>query len=237
MKIKEKIISRQDKINNPLPVIAFIGDSVTQGCFECFVDKNGQIDTVFRPWLAYSRLVQDKLLSAFDRAMPVVINAGISGDTARGIYERLDRDVLSFNPDLTVVSCGLNDSISGDEKEYGENLNKIFSSLTDSGSEVIFLTENMMCTSVSSSISDDILKSAAKRSARIQNDGTLDRFFDVAISVAKECGVKVCDCYSIWKKMAKDGVDINSLLINGINHPTPKMHELFADELVKIILE
>ena len=237
MKIKDKFILRQNSINNPLPVIAFIGDSVTQGCFECFVDKNNQIDTIFRSHLAYSRLVADKLLAVYDKVPAVIVNAGISGDTARGISGRLSRDVLTFKPDLTIVSCGLNDSISGDIDAYADSLKKIFIDLTQAGSEVIFLTENMMCTYVPDTITDEILKSAARRSARLQNDGTLDKFFERAKSVAKECDVRVCDCYQKWKEMANDGVDTTALLINGMNHPNPKMHELFAHELIKIILE
>lgn len=237
MKIKEKFVLRQNKVNNPLPVIAFIGDSVTQGCFEFFVNENGEVDTMFRPHLAYSRLVADKLTEKFDRVPPVIINAGISGDNASGISKRLDRDVLSYNPDLTIVSCGLNDCIQGDVNLYADNLKKIFTVLKEFGSEVIFLTENMMCTYVSDTLKDEILKNVARRSLRLQIDGVLDKFFDAAKSVATECGVKICDCYKLWKDMYKHGTDVTALLANGVNHPNPEMHKLFADEIVKIILE
>lgn len=237
MKIKEKFLKRQSKLNNPLPVIAFIGDSVTQGCFECFVEKDGSIETVYHPELAYSRLLLDKLLKVYDRVTPVIINAGISGDNAKGILSRLSRDVLPFKPDLTIVSTGLNDSLQENPSAYGDELKKIFSSLLDNGSEVIFLTENMMCTYVPDYLTDPILASASRRCARIQNQGMLDKYFDTAKAVASEFGVRVCDCYSIWKDMAKNGVDTTALLINGMNHPTPEMLEIFADELLKIILD
>lgn len=237
MKIKQKFIDREKVLNNPLPVIAFIGDSVTQGCFECFFNENNQIDTVFRPHLAYSRLVADKLTAIYERVPPVIINAGISGDTAWGISQRLARDVLPFNPDLTVVSCGLNDCNVGNFEVFTESLKKVFTDLKNAGSEVIFLTENMMCTYVSNEISDERLRAIAERSMNKQNGGEMDKFVQGAISVANECGVKVCDCYAKWKEMAENGVDTTALLVNGINHPTAQMHDLFAEELVKIILE
>ena len=36
MKIIKKIENKQDFYNYPTPTIAFLGDSVTHGCFECY---------------------------------------------------------------------------------------------------------------------------------------------------------------------------------------------------------
>ena len=35
--------------------------------------------------------------------------------------------------------------------------------------------------------------------------------------------------------MAAEGVDTTALLINGMNHPAPEMHKLFADMLFDLI--
>lgn len=32
--------------NGPIPTITFLGDSVTQGCFELYLTENGTIDTI-----------------------------------------------------------------------------------------------------------------------------------------------------------------------------------------------
>ena len=56
------------------------------------------------------------------------------------------------------------------------------------------------------------------------------------VSLANEMGVKVCDCYKKWKKLSETE-DITKLLINRINHPTPEMHELFANSLFELIFE
>lgn len=49
--------------------------------------------------------------------------------------------------------------------------------------------------------------------------------------------VTVCDCYSEWKKLYKSGIDTTKLLINRINHPDRRMHQLFADMLFDLIID
>ena len=57
-----------------------------------------------------------------------------------------------------------------------------------------------------------------------------------AVDTARECGVAVCDCYSKWKALDQLGLDTTGLLSNYINHPTRAMHEMFADELFRLIV-
>ena len=62
----------------------------------------------------------------------------------------------------------------------------------------------------------------------------MDQYMESAVRLAEEMGVAVCDCYAKWKKLAETE-DTTKLLINRINHPTPKMHELFAESLFQMI--
>ena len=57
-----------------------------------------------------------------------------------------------------------------------------------------------------------------------------------AVRVAKECGVKVADCYAKWKELSKTQ-DTTMLLANRINHPTREMHHLFANTLFDVIFD
>lgn len=41
------------------------------------------------------------------------INSGIGGETSKDILKRIDRDVLSFNPDLVIITIGGNDTWKG----------------------------------------------------------------------------------------------------------------------------
>lgn len=239
MKIIEKIRAKtKDLCNVRQPVIAFTGDSVTQGCFEVYVD-NGCVDTVFEPEEAFSQKVKRILAVLCPRTNVTVVNAGISGATAALGYKRLAENVLSTNPDLTVVCYGLNDcqGKEGGLETYKESLRKIFKDLKAANSEVIFMTPNMCTPGVHFSIKEKEIADIASRIAELCKEGWLDKYIEGAKEVCAEENVPVCDCYALWKKMSSYGVGINGLLSNKINHPTKEMHWMFAYELVKTMFE
>ena len=74
----------------------------------------------------------------------------------------------------------------------------------------------------------------AKKTADMQNGGRMDEFMISAAELAREMGVKVADCYAKWREMSKTE-DTTALLANHINHPIREMHQLFADEIFKLI--
>ena len=67
-----------------------------------------------------------------------VINAGVPGDTTGRALSRLDRDVLSKNPDIVLITLGGNDLKNGVSKDSAfRNFRKIVESLQKQGAEVI----------------------------------------------------------------------------------------------------
>ena len=105
----------------------------------------------------------------------------------------------------------------------------------NSGADVIFMTPNMLNTSVAEDTPQKHFE-YAKKTAQMQNEGRMDLFMDSAVRLATEMGVKVCDCYEKWKRLSETQ-DITYLLANRINHPTKEMHELFAESLFETIFE
>ena len=164
-----------------------------------------------------------------------VINSGISGDGATTGLERLERDVLSFNPDLCVVSFGLNDSCLSTLEKYSKALDGIFSKLKEKGVETIFLTQNCMCTKTSPHLKEELLKNPSVDFAKVQNDGVLKSFMQEAVSVASKYGVTVCDLYPVWEKLINSGVDVTELLANKLNHPVREIHYYIAIKLIETI--
>ena len=140
----EKVVAKQNDIkNNPAVTVAFLGDSVTQGCFELYKKSETEIETVFDKNSAYHKYFAD-IFTVLCPNVPVnIINAGISGDNAPHGFERLEREVLSHNPDLVVVCFGLNDCGQGKEgiEKYTKALSDIFDRVMASGSELIFMTK------------------------------------------------------------------------------------------------
>ena len=169
-----------------------------------------------------------------------IINGGISGGTAGDGAARLQRDVLRFSPDLCVVCFGLNDSCNPAEdapEAYRAALADIFTRLRQQSIEVIFMTPNMMCTAVSPSIEDELIRGTAASVVQVQNSGRLERFLAIGKETAAALDIPVCDCYAKWQRLASFGVDTNALLANGINHPTRDMNWLFALSLADTMMK
>lgn len=240
MKIIKKIKDKAEGIYTiRQPVIAFSGDSVTQGCFDLYLKDGEVIETFFDSLESYAEKVKKIFSLLFPSANITIVNAGLSGCRAETGSERLKSDILSCNPDLTVVCYGLNDANQKQEglETYKESLKKIFRDLKDAGSEVIFMTPNMCTSRIDYSTKEKGVQAAAERVSQTVNEGWLDKYIEIAIQVCKEEKIPVCDCYGMWKTMYSGGVDITSLLSNKVNHPTKEMHWMFAYELVKTMFE
>lgn len=234
-RLNEKL---NDNEGQRTPIIAFLGDSVTQGCFEIW-RENRAIRTVFDSEEAYSEKVK-KILAMFYPEAPVsVVNLGINGDYAPSGARRFAKDVLSANPDLLVVCYGLNDSDNEMEglEAYKSGLRSIFEQAKVAGIETIFMTPNMMNTYTDKRRLEESFHVLGDIVAVRQLEGLFDSYMDAAREVCNEEGIRICDCYLIWKRMYEAGVDVTALLSNCINHPTREMHGLFAWELVRTILE
>ena len=237
MNIINKLSAKQKDLQGAHPItIAFLGDSVTQGCFECYQTGVNSLETVFDVKCAYSTHVREILAILYPNVQVNIINSGISGDSTLGGVARIERDILCYNPDLVIVSYGLNDSTAGEGalEDYAKRLEEIFRKIQAIGAECIFLTENMMNTDISVHFCNDkFFSNVSKGFADVQNSGTLDKYFDKAKEVAEKCGVKVCDCYAKWKAMYAGGVNITEMLANKINHPIRELTYIFAYSLIE----
>lgn len=238
MKVAQKIFDKRYMYDNDPVTIAFLGDSVTQGCFECYFNENEGLETVYDYSSAFSTRVREILNLLYPYAQINIVNSGISGGAAPGGLRRLERDVLRYHPDLVVVSFGLNDCCNPNIslEEYKDALRGIFTQLRERNIEGIFLTQNYMNTKASRRIQGDDLWEMCKEHAQKQNDGVLKQYMQEAAAVARECGAEVCDLYAVWEKLEANGVNTNMLLANGINHPVREFHHYMAMKIVEKIL-
>ncbi len=238
MEIVRKLGEKNKDINTkPAVTIAFLGDSVTQGCFEVYTTETGGIETVFDAENAYHTHLRKILNTLFPAAALNIINAGISGGCARGGLERIERDVLRYSPDMCVVCFGLNDTGNYGIEEYKTALTGIFDRLLKEGVEVIFMTPNMMCTKLSCHIKEENIRKVGEGILNNQVSGKLEQYLEAAKEIAVSKNIPVCDCYSKWKMLEKSGVDTTELLANHLNHPTRDMNWLFAYSLVETMFK
>lgn len=225
MTIKEKLQMELEGLleNGPINIVIF-GDSVSHGAMEgCYDYEN----------VYWNRL--RKMLNAYRDYVPVnMINASVAGTTAHGSLPRLDSQVLVHKPDLVIVCFGLND-VNFELEEYLTALRDIFTRCQQAGTQVVFLTPNMLNTRVIPEKTSPYFLDYAYKTAEMQNSGRMDNHIYSAVALAKELGVPVCDCYSKWKKLAETQ-DTTELLVNYINHPTPEMHALFAESLYEMLI-
>jgi len=240
MEIIKKLSEKaKNMAGTKVPTIAFLGDSVTQGCFEIFMAEEKYYGNVCDYKSVYHNRVKEMLSVLFPTAPVNIINAGVGGESAKDGLARLERDVLAYSPDLTVVCFGLNDSCFGKDnlETYVSSLEAIFEKLKTAGSEIIFMTPNMMNTYTSYRIDPPMLKGNSEFAKKVQTDGTYELFLDSARELCRERKVPVCDCYRKWKLMHENGVDVTELLANRVNHPTREMHSLFAGMLIDTMFE
>ena len=242
MKIIEKLAARNRNAGACAPVlIAFIGDSVTHGCFEVAKDDVHRcIGVVYDAENGYPNRLKRRLDTMYPAAAVSILNAGVSGERAVDGARRLERDVLSRKPDLVVVAFALNDSMNPDVEgglaEYRAAMEDMVVRIQQSGAECIVQTPNHMCSYVPTVIPEAELRNVAAQAAKVQNEGVLAAYAQAARDVAAAHGAPVADAHLLWDQMAKAGVDTTELLSNHINHPTREMHDLFVKALLDVML-
>jgi len=104
--------------------IVVVGDSITEGH-------------------TYPYLIQQALQEA-GKPVPAIINAGVGGDTARGIITRLDRDVFRYEPDLVILDTGINDMGLYDPAEYEALMRQIIGKIREKNIPILLATSSVL---------------------------------------------------------------------------------------------
>ena len=215
------------------PIIAFLGDSVTHGAFECI--QGDSAGCIFDMDAVYHERLR-RMLLAVNPWLPVsIINAGVAGDNAIMGLARLERDVISHKPHICVVNFCLND-LSETVEEYVAALREIFTLLMAADIRPILLTPSMLNTYVHPD-TIPMYRDFAAVTAGWHQSGLMDGYVEAAKTLAAELGVAVADAYAKWKALEAEGMDVTENLANYINHPSRELHQLFADALFETLQE
>jgi lysophospholipase L1-like esterase len=218
------------------PLMVCIGDSVTHGCFETWERRDGSLGGTYDFAAVYHEKLREGLSLLYPGAAPAVINAGVGGDNAPGGLWRLERDLLSKQPDLAVVCFGLNDVHRGMEgrDDYVRAMGEILGRLK--GIPLILLTPNMMNTKLAPELTTPTLIKIAEAAAALQNNGVMDAYMNAAREIAVKQGAALCDEYRRQKNYHTRGVDTDKLLCNHINHPIRAVHSCWGQDLLNLIM-
>lgn len=217
------------------PLIVVLGDSVTAGRFENSMrglemessKSQDPKDMIYPSVIAdvlesYPDRFRRKLVELYEDTSVNVVNAGIGGDTMIGMRERLQRDVISLQPDLVIINGTLNwNQQLGSVNDFYNALKDVVQRVkSETQADIILLTPNM---------------NAKERMEMVMGEkDTLDERVEMVRRVADEEKTALADVYRIWKKFVSSGADVVQMLSNGYNHPTMAGHEVFALELMKL---
>jgi lysophospholipase L1-like esterase len=213
------------------PVIAFLGDSVTHGAFECI--QGDSAGCIFDFDAVYHERLRRMLLTVNPWLPVSIVNAGVAGDNAIMGLARLERDVISHKPHICVVNFCLND-LSESVEEYAAAMREIFTRLIAAEIRPILLTPSML----NSYVHPDTIpmyKEYAAVTAAWHQSGYMDTYVEAAKALAAELGVTVADAYAEWKVLEREGMDVTANLANYINHPSRQLHQVFANVLFEAL--
>lgn len=206
----------------PVVIVAF-GDSVTAG--------ENPVDVYHAQLL--------KLLEArYPDSRFEVINSGVGGETATGGLARVDKDVIAFQPDLTLIAFGLNDCAEGDLDglpKFTENIESLVNQTREATtSDIMLLSTNWMPTHATDAIPPEWAH-VTDMFLHLQNDGILAAYARRLGEIAQAEGIAFGDVYGGWKELSDSGVDTTAMLVNGLNHPDAEGGRLAASVIMKTI--
>lgn len=224
-RIEEK---SRDVARRPVLLVA-LGDSVTQGAMQISVlDAEG----------VYHRLLQRELEAFYPSATFSTVNAGVSGGTVAQALERLERDVLSFRPDLVLIAFGLNDCHNGLEglARFQADLSEMVRRINESTeADILLVTPSFMARRANARIHPDHSQHT-QAVIGAQTEGTLARYAQVIRDVASASSLPLADVHREWERLSADGFDTDAWLINGLNHPNRQGHKLASQVVFSAIL-
>jgi len=197
--------------NLPNKTVCFFGDSITQ---------NGTyIKELFQVYLD-----SDKEMGRIE-----MYNVGIPGDTASGGLNRIDSELMGYNPDIVVIMFGMNDISGGNYKkgEYNEeiearrqaqldayegNMRAIVDKLLGYGVEVILCTPTPY---------DDVTDTVYERSVG------LAKCAEIIKEIAKEKDLEVVDHFGNMYPICSQ-----KYISSDFVHPNTLGHHLMAQSIM-----
>ncbi|WP_217595613.1 SGNH/GDSL hydrolase family protein [Cohnella sp. GbtcB17] len=156
-----------------------------------------------------------------------VINQGIGGETTNNLLERMDRDVLSFQPSAVIITIGGNDAIQSLPLErYADNLRRI-------------------CTRSRHGDAEPILQTYYCPMYHQRADGfksVFESYMEVIRTIAREMGVLLVDQYDRFEPFYRKQPEqyaklmLDSMHVNHLGNLIMGMHISRAFQLPELQL-
>lgn len=184
-------------------------------------DSNTELNWTSRGHLNWLGLVSAALFESGCAKRVVTINSGISGDTATGALERLERDVLAHKPDLVIVCFGTNDCLYSNiaPEKTKESLHEIIRRIRASGEVSILLRTPVPIWNKETNAPESI--------------ACVEEVVSNIRKVAEEEGVTLVDHYKLWTETNPPS-DLGALFYDRL-HPNEVGHRRLYEELTDVL--
>ena len=208
--------------------IVALGDSITAYSLH----NRGRMN-----WVS---LLEEGISLKYGCGLCCMINSGVPGASFFSALQRLDNDVLRFDPDLVIISLGMNDAAKGAvylpqfRKEAHETINRI---RCECNSEILIRTPNPI-------VAETGLRWDLKVDpGEIYNDnlGPLSDYSNTLREIANEKNCAIADHYKMWKEVKFSTVQLFDKEFSyqyklwprmaNSTHPGPLGHLVFYREL------
>ena len=182
----------------------FTGDSITHGALHT------------KGWRCFSEIFAERIRFEMNRRSDIVINTGISGDTTAGIIAALEWRLTRFQPDVTFIMFGMNDSVIGpDLSTYESNLRKVVAEARKSGGIAVLMRVNP----------------CLPGSAQEKRHAKLEAYMEVVAKIATDEKLILVDHWADWRKEPKT---IASMMNDEV-HPNARGHQEMAIRILQAI--
>ncbi|MEA2709835.1 MAG: hypothetical protein QOF78_2436 [Phycisphaerales bacterium] len=201
-KFVEKTLAKLRR-GEPVTIVTW-GDSVTSG---------GDAST---PAKAFAQLFPARLRERFPKSKITHVNAGIGGSNTVGRLPALQQEVLAHKPDLVTIEF-VND-MGIPEDQLRKNYQSAFEQIRAAGAEIILITPHF--------VMPEWMNLEHPRGGETRPPVELLR------KIAAEHHVGLADTSRRWAHLETEGLPYITLLVNGINHPDDRGHEMFVKDLM-----
>lgn len=149
-----------------------------------------------------------------------IINSGVGGDDMAKALARLDRDVLRFDPDIVIMSFGMNDQNTSSPEEFQSRLGEAIDRIRGQTQAVVLLrTPNPM----------------VNLGGGEELESKLAVFSKVIGEVAAAKKTLLVDHYALWTKSMESSCRRDMVqLMNDVAHPNAIGHRRFYHELAPV---
>jgi len=201
-KFVEKTLAKL-RVGEPVTIVTW-GDSVTAG---------GDVSS---PDKMFAQLFPARLRERFPKSKIAHVNAGIGGTSTSGRLPAIQQEVIAHKPDLVTIEF-VND-VGIPEAQLRQNYKSAFEQIRAAGAEIILITPHF--------VMPEWMGHEHPRGKETRPTIELLR------KIAEENRVGLADTSRRWEHLEEEGLPYTTLLVNGINHPDDRGHEMFVKDLM-----